>query len=502
MDIKQIERIKNVAIYLRKSRDEDGPDALEKHRTRLIEIADINGWKYGIYEEIGSSDTIEFRPHFKRLLDEIKLGLYDAVFVVHPDRLTRGDMYEYGLIKRIFQESETLIVTPDGEVIDYNEKGVIHDIRQSLVRYEYETIKERFKQGKISGAKKGYWTNGPAPYGYTYDRQSKKLNVNEEQAQIYRYIVEQYLDGKGIQRIAIDLRLMKTPSPRGSYWQEATIKRLLQNPAFLGKTVYLRTSGSLHKNKKTQKFKVNDEEQWLVVNDTHPALISQEEFDKVQYILSQNKRIPVAARGGKQVLSGLVFCAKCGAAMTFNERNNKKNVVVSLKTCQKYSPEGLKCGNPGINAYYILDIVQRELKKYEKQLKKHNNRKGEAKYASISKEISLKQKALQNQQHGFDRIKDMFRLGVIDRNELISETEKQKELIHQIDGEIRDLEKQLYYISNESNEVRLSRFEEFKTNFDLESLDKEAANKLLHSIVDKIHYSRSGSEIEVVVDFK
>jgi len=501
MDIKIIEKIRTVAIYLRKSRDEEGTDALEKHRERLVEIADINQWKYTIYEEIGSSDTIEFRPQFKKLLEDIKLRLYDAVLVVHTDRLTRGDMFEYGQMKRIFQESETLVSTPS-EVIDYNERNVMHDIRHSLARYEYETIKQRLQDGKIGGAKKGYWTNGPAPYGYTYNHETKRLDVNEEQAKIYRYIVEQYLDGKGIQKIAINLRLMQVKSPRGSYWQEATIKRLLHNPAFLGKMAYLRTSGSLHKNKKTQTFKINDEDQWIVVNDTHPALISQEEFDKVQYLLSQNQRIPVAARSGKQTLSGLVFCAKCGAAMTFNERQNKSGVVVSLKTCQKYSPEGIKCGNPGINASYVIDIIQRELKGYEKQLKRHNNRKAEEKSAKISEEIALKRKTLQSQQQGFDRIKEMFRLAIIDREDLLSQTEKHKELIRKIEEEIRNQEKQLYYISNESNEARLYRFEQFKKDFDLTTLDKDAANKLLHTIVDKIHYSRSGNDITVIVDFK
>lgn len=72
-------KIKYVAIYLRKSRNEEGVDddeVLLKHRNQLLHFVEENKFKYDMFQEIGSSDTIEFRPEFSRLLErnEVKIG--------------------------------------------------------------------------------------------------------------------------------------------------------------------------------------------------------------------------------------------------------------------------------------------------------------------------------------------------------------------------------------------------------------------------------------------
>ena len=78
--MKYQKEIKRVAVYLRKSReDENEADTLFKHRIQLLEFVKSKGWEYEIYEEIGSSDTIDFRPKFSRLLQEMERGVYDAV---------------------------------------------------------------------------------------------------------------------------------------------------------------------------------------------------------------------------------------------------------------------------------------------------------------------------------------------------------------------------------------------------------------------------------------
>ena len=88
-----LSKISKVAIYLRKSRDEnsDAEDVLWKHRTRLVEYAQQNGWQYDIYEEkIITGETLSDRPVIQKLLQEIEKYKYDAVLVIHPDRLSRG----------------------------------------------------------------------------------------------------------------------------------------------------------------------------------------------------------------------------------------------------------------------------------------------------------------------------------------------------------------------------------------------------------------------------
>ncbi|KJD42498.1 recombinase family protein [Paenibacillus terrae] len=104
--------IKDVAFYLRKSRGEGTKD-LDKHRSILVEMAIKNKWRYIEYFEIASSEDIEYRPKFKQLLKDVQDGIYDAVIVVDYDRLGRGDLSDQAYVKKVFIESETLIVTPE-----------------------------------------------------------------------------------------------------------------------------------------------------------------------------------------------------------------------------------------------------------------------------------------------------------------------------------------------------------------------------------------------------
>lgn len=107
--------IKKVAIYLRKSRADDEKDGvLSKHRIQLIEYASNNGWSYDIYEEnTTTGETLDDRPVVRQLIIDIENKKYDAILVVHYDRLSRGRSSDYGKILASLIFGDTYLVTPD-----------------------------------------------------------------------------------------------------------------------------------------------------------------------------------------------------------------------------------------------------------------------------------------------------------------------------------------------------------------------------------------------------
>ena len=90
--------MKRVAVYLRKSRGD--VEDLEKHKMQLLDICQKNNYSYDLYEEIGSSDTLEERPQMNKLLDNI--NKYSRVLVVALDRLSRNELHS-ALINQIFR---------------------------------------------------------------------------------------------------------------------------------------------------------------------------------------------------------------------------------------------------------------------------------------------------------------------------------------------------------------------------------------------------------------
>lgn len=185
-------RIYEVALYLRKSRGESEgeEDDLIKHERELTDLVRKYNWRFVMYREIGSSDSIEFRPEFKRLLKDIENDFYDAVVVVDYDRLSRGDKEERARIEKTLKLSNTLVVTPT-RVYDLNDEDqeLITDIEGVFARYEYRMIRKRFLRGKKIGTRLGHWTNGTPPFPYVYNSETKSLDIDETKDNVYAFIV-------------------------------------------------------------------------------------------------------------------------------------------------------------------------------------------------------------------------------------------------------------------------------------------------------------------------
>jgi len=137
---------------------------------------------------------------------------------------------------------------------------------------------------------------------------------------------------------------MGAPSPKGKLWQESVLYRLALNEVHLGRVIYGKTSGGLHKNRKTSQFRVNPRESRVVVENAHPAVKTPEEHAVIVKLLEQRRIQTKRTRHGTYVYSGLVFCGKCRAFLQFQPKANGRILV---KKCQKIDPFGNRCGNPG-----------------------------------------------------------------------------------------------------------------------------------------------------------
>lgn len=120
----QIKDISKVVIYLRKSRGDESEDVLLNHRNILVEYAEGKAWRYDIYEEIASGESLSSRGEIQEVLKQIERGVYDGILVMDIDRLTRGTMKERGEILEVFQYAKIPIITP-AKTYDVNDIGEI-----------------------------------------------------------------------------------------------------------------------------------------------------------------------------------------------------------------------------------------------------------------------------------------------------------------------------------------------------------------------------------------
>lgn len=489
--------IRYVALYLRKSRGEEEKD-LEKHRFVLTEMCHKNNWKFVEYVEIANSETIEFRPKFKQLLKDAEEGMFDAVLVVDYQRLGRGEIEDQGIVKRVFRESETLIVTPEKiyNLVDDTDDLLV-DVKGLLARQEYKSITKNLLRGKKIGARLGNWTNGPAPFPYLYDASIKGLKVDEPRRDHYILMKKMFVeDDKTTEEITWHFNKEKIPGPKGGIWHENAVRRTLLNEAHLGNIISNKTKGSGHKKKKAKQLVFLPREEWVIVENCHEALKTIEEHEKILEIFSRRKIIPHAARRGAYILSGLVYCGRCGSSMQFV----RKTSGVSVKTCQHSDAVGNRCENRGVVTRVLLDELFSELDEFENTLLARKDYSNDEQKVRLLAVLEEKEMYLNKLKNALKTIKEMREMGDYTLEEYEERKNKRQREIAVVEQDVEQLKARLKISEQNRNEERQIKIKKLR---DLWATDNDQQkNAILKSIVDRIEYTRDSLDnIEIRVAF-
>ena len=318
------------AIYLRKSRAEEHmslDETLGRHMATLTEYAQKYGYlvdEADIYKEVISGESLFARPEMLRLMEAVSAGKYEAVLCMDMQRLGRGGMYDQGFILDTFKASETLIVTPD-RIYDLTKEmdEEAAEMQTFLSRSEYRMITKRLRRGTMHSVNNGaYMAN--APFGYRKVRINKlpSLEIVPEEAECVRQIFQLYLAGNGCTKIEQMVNAMGYHGRRGSKFNRNTIRIILDNPVYIGKIRWDKTSTvkSGIGVERTKKDVNNKGEKIRIIDGHHPAIIDRELWDAVQarrksrYFYVDNKHVA-------SPLAGLVRCSKCGRLMNLQGKN-------------------------------------------------------------------------------------------------------------------------------------------------------------------------------------
>lgn len=495
--------IRYVAVYIRKSRAESMED-LEKHRMVLIELCKRHNFKYVEYIEVGTSDSIDLRPKICKLLKEVEEGVYDAVCVVEYDRLGRGDLGEQDRLKKAFQKSNTLIITPD-KIYDLNDDvdDTYADFKGFFARQEYKMITKRLRQGKKIGARRGQWTNGIPPFPYVYQRYKDKFNpkgivVNDDRYEIYRSMIEEALIGISPQKIAESLNQKGILTTKSKYWSAVTIQRLLIDETHLGKIISNKTQGDGHKKKRpnAKDLKVLPKSEWVIVENCHEAVKTQEEHDRIIQLISSRKSIGHKARHQTYAFSGLVKCENCGHSHTFYVKRDD----IFMKPCWYTYPMGEKCHNEGIRVSVIENMVLTEIEKYKDDFIEDIPETEDDTLNSIHALIAENETNLQKQIRALEVVNDAYEYGDYTRNEWLKRKKKWEDAIFNTKNTLYELQRQAkstVQITNADRQAMLTAFFENIT----QATDQAARNDLYRTIIERIIWRKAGDDIKVSIKF-
>ncbi|WP_339289141.1 recombinase family protein [Paenibacillus sp. FSL E2-0201] len=349
------------AIYARVSTDHDSQKESVGHQIAFFNryVEERSGTIYDVYKDEGVSGTsIKGRSDLQRLLRDARAKNFEYVLFKSISRFAR-DIQDGINIKReldslgigmIFIEQNIDTRTADGELM--------FSIHLSVAQQESEATSKRVKFGRREKAAKGKFNGSLPPFGYI--KNGNILELDPKYSLIVKELFRLYLyENMGLYKLSRYLNNAGIPTPRavvgaknaGVLWQQSTIKLILTNPLYTGNMVQNRTETiSLRTNQR----KEIPAEQQTVVPNTHPSLISMEEFHEAQMKLKlKGER---RSNGQESLFAHIAVCADCGMGMHFKKDRGGY-------TCGKYGKYGKKyCSSHYVKADDLLSKVKQHLK--------------------------------------------------------------------------------------------------------------------------------------------
>ena len=348
MNNKQTEKEKITACYERLSRDDElqgDSNSIINQKQYLEDYAASHGFKNCVhYTDDGISGGTFERPAWKRMLSDIEAGKVGIVLAKDMSRIGR-DYLQTGFYTEVMFRERGVRFIAIGNGVDSADKSSSEFAPFLNIMNEWylrDCSRKQCAAYQVRG-KAGKPTTNHAIYGYKKDPADKHhWLIDEEAAAVVKKIFHLSMNGKGTSEIAAILRdeRIERPSyymgvrgqgtrktdndPNRRYdWSGTTVGGIISKPEYMGHTVNFRSYKESYKDKQAIK---RPPEEWTIFENTHEAIVDKETWELAQQIRKTVKRTDTV--GVANPLTGLVYCADCGAKL-YNHRGraqaNKEN---------------------------------------------------------------------------------------------------------------------------------------------------------------------------------
>lgn len=330
------------------------------------------------YVDDGYSGTNFDRPAFRRMIEDAKHKDINTIIVKDTSRLGR-DYIEVGdYMEQIFPLLGIRFIAVNSHYDSDDYKGTTLGLEMSitnLVNSEYSKDLSR----KIKSSRKAMWSNGiptcgTAPFGYI--TQNNRYIIDPETAPYVRLIFDRALKGFGTRQIADELNEKGVLTPGKFYkkrtgkvlatkvvnddeylWDTVMVYRILKNYSYTGSMVhgkYQAVSMGGHSRRKA------DENDWIILENTHPAIVSVNEWKAAQLIIKRSSKNQIKL-STNYLLLGKIRCGTCGLRMKYKGSD-------ILCTHAQLAGRKSKCCRAKYDAQNLVSTVSYELRRQIKLL--------------------------------------------------------------------------------------------------------------------------------------
>ena len=457
-----------VGLYPRVSTEDQSRHghSLGEQKESMLKLCDYKNYEvYKVYEDAGISAKDMNRPAFQEMIQDIKDGKINKIIVYKLDRLTRSikDLEE---ICTFLEENNCSLesMCEDINTSTANGKFFIRMLT-ILAQLEIERTSERTKFGMIGAVKKGHFV-GRAPIGY--DKQDKKLVINDIESEVIRRIFDLYIKGMAANAIT---KVLNGEKELNRKWIPTLVDRILSNEIYIGNYVHRKT------------ISIEESQTFIGVA---PAIIEEEVFYIAQ--VQKQKNLKNYKRKQTYIFMQSIKCPKCDTIMggcSSKSHTGEKHCYYQCANCKtrvsekKIEKQMINFLDDMLDFFLLVDNTYKPYlyQETENELKKCNK---------IINELIQKEK----------RIKKAFVDGIVEEMELKDELdfiknqrkiteEKIKDLSIKESSENHKNEMRLIYNLKQLEQIKYKSYHVRKNKL-WDKLPKEQKQELVFKYIDNI----------------
>jgi hypothetical protein len=345
-------------LYVLFSKGDSDSNSAAKQKSALTKLAKDNDLQNPVFfVDNGVSGETFDRPNLQSALSLLEYGRVKNFAVMNLSRFGQNRIEVDFYHEVVFYELKVRFFSIDDKIDSAKNK---HASQLRDLFYKWNSLKLSYKVRTTALAKSmaGKRTSPYMLYGYKKSPcDPQKWIIDKEVSEIVKRVYRMFLDGQYIAKIVKTLRDEKIPSPseysakigaknqynscsRTRPWEHMAVARILERREYLGHTINFKHRKKFIGSKITVP---TTPENHKIIKNTHPAIIDEKTFERVQKMRSRKKTRSVIDR--VSLVSGVVFCAECKSKMSMRRRGGVDDSSLDSFSCMGFCKKKTNCSS-------------------------------------------------------------------------------------------------------------------------------------------------------------
>ena len=328
----------NVVLYMRYSSDRQTEQSIEGQQRVCTEYC--NRQNYNIVDSyidraLSASKNTEKREEFNRMIKDSEKGNFDAVIVYKLDRFARN-RYDSAIYKNKLKKNGVRVISATENISDSPEGVILEAVLEGMAEFYSKELSQKVTRGMNETALKGKFCGGQIPMGYRIIDQ--KYAIDPLTAPIVKEAFERYASGETISNISNDFNNRGLMTSRKTKFTKNSFQNIFRNERYTGVFIY----------------------KDIKIENSIPAIISKDIFDKVQQRLKANAQAPAKNKAKTEyLLSQKLFCGHCNEKMVGESGLGKGGKTYNYYACST-KKRSKTCNKKNLPKDWIEDIVVKD----------------------------------------------------------------------------------------------------------------------------------------------